>query len=392
MRYPGCHSIYRTEVILSGRSLEKYTGDGLITDEAIERLNQQLGVVRDAKPWASEISFDISRHYAEYCLGSDNPLWLDADYGKQAVFGECLPAPGTEYVACSADKRLGGPGLPGIHALHAGDEWEFYHPLRLRDVLRATVSLASMDMRTSKWGGKAIWQKVEIAFYNQSGTLVSHYRPTTIRAERNRAKATERYVPDESYQYSDEEIEDIFLAYEAEKVRGQLPLFIDELAVGDSIGHVVKGPYTVMDLMCWWIGTGGPYIQAFKQRHLIQKKYPKLAIRDKLTNIPRSPEDAHFDSEYAARSGVGNMYDIGRQRTACFIHLLTNWFGDQGRLRKISVRFTAPNFLGNVSKFKGTIKSIDASSGVAVVDLFADDQLGKRHCSGVADVILPIRP
>ncbi len=371
--------------------MDKYSGDARITEEALERLRKQIGVERDARPWASLMSFDTARHYAQYCLGSDNPLWLDPEYGARSVFGAPMPPPTAEYVACSADKRLGGPGLPGIFALHAEDEWIFYTPVRIGDVLRARIKLAEMDVRESRWGGRSIWQTVEIAFFNPEGTRVSVYRPTTVRAERPRAREQKKYEPREPHRYTDAEMVAIFRDYEAEAIRGAEPRYVEDVRPGDSLGHVVKGPLAVMDLMCWWIGAGGPYVQAFKQRYLIQKQYPTLAIRDPRTNIPRSPEDAHFDVDYARHSGVGEMYDIGRQRTVSVVHLATNWCGDTGRLGRLKMQFTLPNYTGDTTWYRGQVQEVDVATGRVVVAVWGENQRGERHTTGTVEIVLPRR-
>lgn len=371
--------------------MEKYSGDARITEEALNRLRQQIGIERDAKAWATEITHDVARHYAQYCLASDNPLWLDPDYGARSLYGQCLPPPSAEYVACSADKRLGGPGLPGIFALHAEDEWIFHKQLRLGDVLHAKIKLAEMDVRKSHWGGTSVWQTTEVSFHRQNGELLSVYRPITVRAERSKAREKKKYEPRQPYRYSDDEIQAIFRGYEAEEIRGAKPRYIEDVRPGDDIGHVVKGPLTVMDLMCWWIGAGGPYVQAFKQRHLIQRQHPTLAIRDSETNVPRSPEDAHFDSDYARRSAVGNMYDIGRQRTVSLLHLATNWCGDGGRITRVKTRILTPNNVGDTTWYRGSILNVDAINGHVTAEAYGETQLGERHTTATIEMVLPKR-
>jgi acyl dehydratase len=365
-------------------------GEGRITEEALERVYSQVGVVKDAYPWARELSFDLSRHFALYCLASDNPLWTDPDYARDgSPFGRNLVTPMTDYVAASADTRMGGVGLPGLFALHASDNWVSHRRLEIGDRVRATIGLADVQVRESKWGGRAVWQTREFTFYDQDDRVVSVYRPISIRAERRRARDRTNADQVAAYVYTDEEIDEIIAGYDSEEQRGAQPRYVEDVKVGDSIGHVVKGPLTVMDLMCWWMGAGGPYVQAFRMRHLIQKRYPALAIRDRDTNVPRSPEDAHIDLEYARRSGVALPFDIGRQRTASLFHLATNWAGDLGHVVEVTTRLTGRNYVGDTSWYRGTVRAVDTATGEVTCEVWADNQRKTRHTQGEVRIVLP---
>lgn len=366
-------------------AVKQSDGDGKITDEALARIRSKIGVERAAMPWASVLSEDICRHYAMYSIATDNPRYVGSSDGEQAA--QIAPIATAEYVACSLDKRLGGPGLPGIFALHAQDAWTFFRRAELNERVQATVRLASIEERESRWGGRAVWQDMDIDFHSASGELISRYTPTTVRAERQKARESQKYEAREPYVYSDDEVERILADY-AEEGKRVAPTSFGSIAIGDSVGQVVKGPLTVMDLMCWWIGAGGPYVHAFKQRYLQQQRHPTLAIRDAVTNVPRSPEDAHFDSEYAKRSGVGNMYDIGRQRTASVVHLVTNWASPSMMISRIETKFRAPVFVGDCSWYRGHVSSLDESSQAVGVSVEGVNQRGEVHTTGTVTLFM----
>jgi N-terminal half of MaoC dehydratase len=367
-------------------------GDIPITEEALERVYAQVGVVKDAFPWATHLTFDLSRHFALYCLASDNPLWTDSSYASaNSPTGQPLVAPMAEYVAASADTRMGGVGLPGLSALHASDDWQFHRRLALDERVHATIGLADVSVKESKWSGQAVWQTREFKFYDADGGLVSEYRPVSVRVARRsaRERAAEQTV--EPYRYTDAEIDAIAADYDAETTRGAEVRFLEDVTVGATLGHVVKGPLTVMDLMCWWIGAGGPYIQAFRLRHLVQKRYPSLGIRDRDTNVPRSPEDAHVDLDYARRTGVALPFDIGRQRTASLVHLATNWAGDAGYVSQLRTRLTGRNYIGDTSWYRGEVAGVDPQRSEAICDVWGENQRGVRHTTGELRIRLPSR-
>jgi hypothetical protein len=369
-------------------------GEGEITEEALARVYAQVGVIKDAYAWANELSFDLSRHFALYCLASDNPLWTDREYGeKESPVGRTLVTPMADYVAASADTRMGGVGLPGLFGLHARDNWVSHRHLELGERVRATIGLADVQVRESKWGGRAVWQTREFTFYDEADEIVSVYRPISIRAERKRARErTQNVEPVQAYVYSDDEIDEIAHGYDTEERRGADTRYVEEVMVGDSIGHVVKGPLTVMDLMCWWMGAGGPYVQAFRMRHLIQKRHPALGIRDVDSNVPRSPEDAHIDLEYARRSGVALPFDIGRQRTASLFHLATNWASDLGHVLEVTTKMTGRNYVGDTSWYRGRVAAVNLGTGEVTCEVWGENQRKIRHSEGRIRIRLPKKP
>jgi hypothetical protein len=323
-------------------------------------------------------------------MGSDNPLWTDPDYRSPDANGP-QPPPFVEYVSSSADKRMGGVGLPGVFALHATDEWISENQPLAGETVSATMALVAADLRESKWGGRALWQTREVVFRGADGRLLSTYRPTSVRAERLEARQRGGGVPIEDYVYSDDDLQRIRDGYETEKIRGAEPRYIEDINEGDSIGHVVKGPLTVMDLMCWWIGAGGPYVQAFKQRYLIQKRHPALAILDEVTRVPRSPEDAHFDTSYARRSGVRQMYDIGRQRLASVLHLGTNWCGDAGRVTQVHNRLLSSFYVGDTTWYSGVVTAVSPEKRRVTVSVAGISQRDIKHTEGTLEIELPSR-
>ena len=368
-------------------------GEGTLTEEALDRVRAQVGVVKDAHPWATELSFDLSRHFAWYCLGSDNPLWTDPDYGpNESPLHRRVVTPMAEYVAASADTRMGGVGLPGLFALHASDNWVCHRRLEIGERVRATIGLADVQVKDSKWGGRAVWQTREFIFYDEQGDVVSEYRPISIRTERRQARERSQASTVKPYRYTDEEIDRITESYNSETSRGAQDRYVEDVRIGDDIGHVVKGPLTVMDLMCWWIGAGGPYVQAFRMRHLIQQRYPSLAIRDRDTNVPRSPEDAHIDTDYAQRSGVALPFDIGRQRTASLFHLASNWAGDTGHVVKLATRLSGRNYVGDTTWYRGHVTSVDVTAGQVSCEVWGENQRNVRHTEGSLLIRLPHRP
>jgi acyl dehydratase len=364
---------------------------GRITEEALQRLRDKIGEKKFARPAFEVISFDVARRFAQFCLVTSNPLFRDAEYGRNSCFGEAIPPPMAEIVTSSEDLANAGAGLPGVFGLHAGDHWTFGRRVKLGERLKAYGQLVDVETRPSKWGGEAVWQTFAFDYYDEQDQWVSRYSRQSVRAERRKTKEQGKYKPSKPYRYENEELERIWNGYDTEEIRGAKPRYIEDVSVGDDAGHVTKGPLLTMDMMAWWMGSGGPFMKAFGDRYAFIKKYPNYPLWDTEMNVPRSPEDAHFDTDFAHRSGVGAMYDIGRQRTAAMVHLSTNWMSDPGRLLEVKSNFRRPNYVGDTTWYQGTVSAVDTESSQVVIDIVATNQRGDVHADGKATIELPRR-
>lgn len=102
------------------------------------------------------------------------------------------------------------------------------------------------------------------------------------------------------------------------------------------------------------------------------------------------PERVHWDEELAASVGMPGPYDYGPQRIAWIDHFISEWIGDDGWLRRLSVKLIAPNFVGDTSYIKGVVKE-KSCSGVAVLEISIVDQRQRNTATAIAEVQLPCR-
>lgn len=362
------------------------TGNLTIKDADIERLKRRVGRAYPADPSFTTVTDDVIRRFAQYCVATENPLYSDNAYGKASRFKSIIAAPCTGYVALSGGQK--GTGLPGIFALHATDEWLFDKPIVPGDVIHSTRCLTSVTEKASKWGGRAVHQTFEHLIRNQNQELNTTYRTLVIRAERGKATANKKYQEIEPYRYTTEEIQSIYRDYESESIRGSGPRYWEDVVAGESAGHVVKGPLTVSDIICFWMGAGAPLLFPFKLRYLQFRERPGLAIIDPVTNIGHSPESAHFDTELAKRSGLGAPYDTGRQRSCWFAHLATNWMGDAGWLKELRGSFLSPNYVGDTTWIRGTVAEKFKKDGECLVKIAIKAETQRAHCHATGEAII----
>lgn len=359
----------------------------------VERLQDEIGVEHDAKPGPENLSIDVFRDYATYCIAHANPLWTDPDYARRNGFESVLAPPTVEYVTSSRDLSIGGFGLHdrGIMGLHMFDDWEFHEAPRVNEPVTASYHLAHVRMRDSRWaGGSAMEQVICYTYRGENGRLLSTWSRGSFRAKRPMLSDGEATL-EEPYRYTREEIDQIYRDMDAERPRGAQRRWIEEISVGDSIGQVVKGPLTQMDMICWWIGAKGPFLYPFGMKYEMVKANPGLAILDPDTGIPLTPEDAHWDLSYALRNGVRGLYDAGKQRTAAVTHLATNWMGDHGKLKRLKLQMRAPNMVGNTTWYSGAVTEIDAASCTVTCEVEGRNQRDVVHCRGNVVIELPSR-
>lgn len=86
-------------------------------------------------------------------------------------------------------------------------------------------------------------------------------------------------------------------------------------------------------------------------------------------------------------------YDVGTQRISWLGQLLSNWMGDDGFVRKLSVSLRRPNIFGDVSWCRGRVidKRVEEDTHLVDVELAVVNQLDETTATGTAVVALPAR-
>ena len=60
----------------------------------------------------------------------------------------------------------------------------------------------------------------------------------------------------------------------------------------------------------------------------------------------------HYDWDTAKNRGLPAPFDVGCMRAVMTSHLLSNWMGDDGFIRRVDVQFRKPNFWGTTRSIK----------------------------------------
>lgn len=117
----------------------------------------------------------------------------------------------------------------------------------------------------------------------------------------------------------------------AAEIRGATPRYREDVAVGEALARMAKGPMTVTGLIAYAQDWGGLYIRANKPAFRQIRNHRALGIKNRF-GIPDCPERVHRDSSLARLVGAPDAYDHGPQRCSWLALHLTNRMGDTGFL------------------------------------------------------------
>ncbi|CAN7321432.1 MaoC family dehydratase N-terminal domain-containing protein [Variovorax paradoxus] len=372
------------------RTFPKITENGL--DELRERIGQKIGAT--AEPWCYEATRDNIRHYA-HGIGDDNPLWCDPDYAAKSKYGGIIALPSFLF---STSRIVSGyvGGLPGVHAMWSGADWEWHKPVNRNDTIRTEAYLKDLVEHQTKFAGRAVQQTYHVDFFNQHGDKVAEADSWCFRTERDhareqgskykevRAKAPRRYTT--------EEIQEAYKLYAKEEVRGSTPRYWEDVKEGEALPTMFKGPMTVTGFIAYAQGWGGLYIRANKLAWKLIDAHPGVGITNRF-GIPDVPERVHWEEDFALEVGAPGAYDYGPERTSWLTHHLTNWAGDEGFLRKAHCKIRRHNPEGDMLFIKGHVKRKFVENGRHLVEISqeAHNQDDELSVLGSGVVELPTR-
>lgn len=371
----------------------------VLTDEKIEEVRKLIGVWlrRDVHTPAiyEPLSVHDIRRWAHYSVGDDNPLFSEVDYAKRTHWGVVVAPPTFLY---TIDSGIVAPGLPGIQWIFAGSRFEHFLPVKAGDTITARARLIDVQIKSGKHVDRYVNQVGEVLYTNQLGQLVCRYEGDIYRIPRKRSGGGFKFAPKEGvdlpkpYKYTQEEIEKIAEGYRTEFRRGSQVLYWEDVNAGDLLPTVQKGPLTLVDIVGFYSGRRTVY-NVMKLAFAERDRHPRNVYYSPTRNIPMHPAAGHFDVEIAHEIGMPGAYDQGWQRINWAGHMLTNWAGDHGFVRRLHGRVTKPNLVGDLTIVHGEVTGKRKENGEALIEIrwWGENQRGEQNSSGKAEVRLPSR-
>jgi len=141
------------------------------------------------------------------------------------------------------------------------------------------------------------------------------------------------------------------------------PLYFDDVAVGQEVPALAKGPLTTAHLMRW--------SSAMENWHKIHYDLPFTLEHDKLPGLLIN----------------------GSLKQQFMMQLLKDWVGPGGWVWKVSFQFRAMNIAGETLRVWGRVTGKREAGGMGLVDLeigITNDK-GTESTPGKATVALPLR-
>ena len=379
------------DVAVGARSFPK------ITEAGLDALRRRIGVkITDSvEPWCYEATRDNIRHYA-HGIGDDNPLWCDPDYARSTRYGDVI-APPSFLFAC--DRFISGycGGLPGVHAMWAGADWQWHKPIRRNVAVRTESWLKDLFEHQTRFAGRTVQQIYHVDFYDEAnGDLLAGADSWVFRTERDTAREEGSKYNDVRERgrrvYDDDEIRAVYAKYRDEKIRGAETRYFENVEVGEELPPIVKGPMTVTGFIAFAQGWGGLYIRANRLQWKLIDRHPGTGIKNRY-GIPDCPERVHWEDDFALEVGAPAAYDYGPERTSWMIHHLTDWAGDDGFVRASKTQIRRHNPVGDILHISGEVTGKDVVNGEGIVDVSqrAENQDGELSVIGAAKVRLPFR-
>jgi len=338
-----------------------------------ERYKEVIGREFPVDPGALEAREATWEGFRRFALGAGdlNPLWMDKDYARQSAMGSVVAPPTWLFSVdntTAAATSLGDTGerlFTDREVLLGAVEWIFDLPIVEGITLSVTRKLVSVQKKPSRAYGEIYISDGETAFYDQQVRRLAKANCTIIwRQGGAAAVAAYQPAPEADFIHPDD-------AAARVKRRGSVPLFWEDVAIGDEIPHLQKGTLTQLE-MTRWFG--------------LARGLPRERRSDRLR--------WHFDPEAARASNMPTSFDEGPQRTTWMAQAITDWMGDLGRLVRLKSQIQKVNFLGYTSVVRGTVTGKEQAGGqnLATLDIWVENHLGETTARSEAAVILPAVP
>lgn len=325
-------------------------------------------------------------------IGDSNPLWTDQEYAAKTKYGRVIAPPSWVFSVFSGIQY----GFRGIGGFHSGSTIEFYRPIFQDDAITPEMICTAIEgPKKSIFAEKTVIERNDNLYRNQKGELVTKVTWEVIHFEREKAKKKGKYHHIElPHPWKEEELKKIEEEVLNEQRSGANTPSWDNVEIGQELKPLVKGPVTMTDEIAFLIGGGAPIprLTAHAVALNFYRRHPAWAFRDPASCGLEPIYAVHYNRAAAKAQGLPYQYDVGFQRNAWQIHLLTNFAGDDGWLKKSFCEFRKFVYFSDVVWLKGTIteKFVDEDNDYCVkIETTTTNQRGEEVMPGYAIVALP---
>ncbi len=378
----------------------------MITEQDIELQQELIGLdeVNSGQEFHSQVYEDAIRNFA-LSIGDDNPLYCDPSYAETTRWGKSIapqimtaiintPLKGQRISKEIRQKTRGV--FKGCQTFVSGGTWNWYRPIEAGDRIYSFEGEESMQVKDSEFGGKTVHIVHRYVKFNQRAEVVGVYRMLRILSERKSAKKKGKYKDLELGEYDQSTIDDIHAKYLKEQPRGAEPRLWDDVAEGDAMLTLQKGPLTMTDIIlthCAGYGLA-PYRMLATSRVAAKDRVrmPRLYSNNS-RGVPDTTARVHWDSEAAIEVGNPEAYDWGLLREFWLYHAISDWMGDDGFVISMHDEIRKFNYLGDFQTLSGRVVKKYQRDGMNLVDVevIATNQRNEETAIAKATVSLPAK-
>src|SRR5262249_14803556 len=157
--------------------------------------------------------------------------------------------------------------LRGVQLFASGGDSYHFRPFYVGDYTAGGAGgIANVEDKASEFAGRSVIVTNRHVSWNQRGEITGMGESWLIHAERRRATSDNKYAQDEAAFYTDEQLDEIDAAYDAEYQRGPDTLYWEDIEEGAELPTMVKGPLSVTDMInqhmgAGWFGYGNPALR-----------------------------------------------------------------------------------------------------------------------------------
>ncbi len=316
---------------------------------------------------------DLIMHYAD-AIGDTNPLWRSVEYGWTTRYGGIIAPP--RFIDCIAPPYgmgMGFPdfGVPGMNPLNTGSRCRWFKTIYAGDTFSVHDRWLGVTEHTKKERPmpRLLLMEGERSYINQHHEVVAVAKGGAMVVAMGPAhqEPSKSFENIQRHKYTEEELEKIARAYDEEYRRGADTLFWEDVAEEEQLPTIVKGPITIMDEVAFFHAIG--YTTAFRVTHEIFKANPDMVFRDPETNAPIGAALLHVSDNAARVQGVPYASAFSAQSEGNIAHLICNWMGDDGFLKRLDCQSRRINIVGDTNWITGRVTKKYIEDGEHLVDL-----------------------
>jgi acyl dehydratase len=383
--------------------------NGVLDDYLAEDVATRAGSVSPVPlTWETTYTFPVNEHFITedyikryvFAIGDFNPLYRDAEYAKQSLWGGIIAPPIFQASAGNAPVFPDKPQIPGLNSFYGGTENIMYRVMRPGD--RIHVINKYLGIEEKKEAGKPYRLFVprgQKMIYNDRGELMGTSTGNEIwmampPGSKKKEKAEKNpFAGRTRPRYTKEQLDDIHRFYDDEMEgkfrRGAEILYWEDVVEGEEIKPLIRGPLDVSDTVSWIVSAG--YSIAFGWKWRALKGDLDRCLIDPDTGAPHNAIDWHFVDNMAQVAGLPYAHSIGRQNEAIVACAISNWMGDDGFLRRLYCAHRVTWFLGETITTKGKVKSKYVKDNEHLVDLDVWNELPDGKKATVAEATVKLR-